>query len=40
MILNYAYRIYPDAQQEELLLEWLETCRVSYKYALTMHSES
>ena len=34
MILNYVYRIYPDAQQEQLLLEWLETCRVSYNYAL------
>ncbi len=34
MILNYTYRIYPDAPQEELLLEWLETCRVSYNYAL------
>ncbi len=34
MILNYRYRIYPDAQQIELLKEWLETCRVSYNYAL------
>ena len=34
MILNYRYRIYPDAQQAELLNEWLETCRVSYNYAL------
>lgn len=34
MILNYRYRIYPDAQQIELLDEWLETCRVSYNYAL------
>ncbi|MBE9171000.1 transposase [Pleurocapsales cyanobacterium LEGE 06147] len=34
MILNYTYRIYPDAKQETLLLEWLETCRVSYNYAL------
>ena len=34
MILNYVYRIYPDARQEELLLEWLETCRISYNYAL------
>ncbi|VEP15481.1 transposase [Hyella patelloides LEGE 07179] len=34
MILNYRYRIYPDAQQIELLNEWLETCRVSYNYAL------
>ncbi|MDJ0692061.1 MAG: transposase [Xenococcaceae cyanobacterium MO_188.B32] len=34
MILNYIYRIYPDVRQEGLLLEWLETCRVSYNYAL------
>ncbi len=34
MILNYVYRIYPDARQEELLLEWLEICRKSHNYAL------
>ena len=34
MILNYTYRIKPDAQQEGLLLEWLEICRASYNYAL------
>ena len=34
MILNYRYRIYPDAQQAEQLNDWLETCRVSYNYAL------
>ncbi len=34
MILNYAYRIYPDARQKKLLLEWLEICRKSYNYAL------
>ena len=34
MILNYRYRIYPDTQQIELLNKWLETCRVSYNYAL------
>ena len=34
MLLNYTYRIYPDAQQVELLDEWLDTCRVSYNYAL------
>ena len=34
MILDYRYRIYPDTQQVELLNEWLETCRVSYNYAL------
>ncbi|NEO01506.1 MAG: transposase [Moorea sp. SIO3I7] len=34
MILNYTYRLKPDARQVELLCEWLETCRVSYNYAL------
>ena len=34
MILNYVYRIYPDGNQIDLLNEWLETCRVSYNYAL------
>ena len=34
MILNYRYRVYPNAKQIELLNEWLETCRVSYNYAL------
>jgi putative transposase len=32
--LNYTYRVYPDATQVELLGQWLETCRVSYNYAL------
>ena len=32
--LNYTYRIYPDNLQVELLNEWLETCRLSYNYAL------
>ena len=34
MILNYVYRIYPDAKQEESLNEWLDICRASYNYAL------
>jgi putative transposase len=34
MILNYTYRIYPDSRQTDLLNEWLETCRISYNYAL------
>ena len=34
MILNYVYRIYPDSNQIDLLNEWLETCRLSYNYAL------
>lgn len=32
--LNYCYRIYPDANQEATLLDWLETCRGVYNYAL------
>ncbi len=34
MILNYTYPLDPDARQVELLCEWLETCRLSYNYAL------
>ncbi|MGK7898972.1 MAG: RNA-guided endonuclease InsQ/TnpB family protein [Xenococcus sp. (in: cyanobacteria)] len=34
MILNYTYRIYPDAKQQVMLNEWLDICRASYNYAL------
>lgn len=34
LTLNYTYRIYPDLNQQALLDEWLETCRLSYNYAL------
>ena len=34
LTLNFTYRLYPDISQAELLNEWLETCRVSYNYAL------
>jgi putative transposase len=34
LTLNYTYRLYPDNSQIELLNEWLETCRISYNYAL------
>ncbi|WNN88418.1 helix-turn-helix domain-containing protein [Gloeocapsopsis dulcis] len=34
LTLNYTYRIYPDLEQQVLLDEWLETCRLSYNYAL------
>jgi putative transposase len=34
LTLNHVYRIYPDTKQVALLEEWLETCRVSYNYAL------
>ncbi|MEQ8464831.1 RNA-guided endonuclease InsQ/TnpB family protein [Coleofasciculus sp. F4-SAH-05] len=31
---NYCYRIYPDTSQEQQLIEWMETCRSAYNYAL------
>jgi putative transposase len=34
LTLNYTYRLYPDSSQVQLLNEWLETCRISYNYAL------
>ena len=34
LTLNYVYRLYPDATQESLIQEWLETCRQTYNYAL------
>ena len=34
LTLNYTYRIYPNLEQQALLDEWLETCRLSYNYAL------
>ncbi|MEO1134029.1 MAG: transposase, partial [Cyanobacteria bacterium J06639_1] len=33
-VMTYRYRIYPDAQQEQLMLDWLETCRRVYNFAL------
>ncbi len=32
--LTYRYRIYPDAAQEQLLIEWIEICRKAFNYAL------
>ncbi len=32
--MNYAYRIYPTAEQQALMLEWLETCRRLYNRCL------
>jgi putative transposase len=32
--MNFTYRIYPDAIQQQLMMEWLETCRKVYNYAL------
>lgn len=34
LTMNYTYRVYPDAAQQEQMLEWLETCRGVYNYAL------
>ncbi|KGF72865.1 hypothetical protein DO97_03855 [Neosynechococcus sphagnicola sy1] len=34
LTMNYTYRIYPDVTQQTELLEWLETCRGVYNYAL------
>lgn len=34
LTLNYRYRIYPEATQQQTLIEWMETCRVAYNYAL------
>nr|RNJ67781.1 MAG: transposase [Leptolyngbya sp. IPPAS B-1204] len=32
--MNFTYRVYPSAIQQAKLLEWLETCRGVYNYAL------
>jgi putative transposase len=34
LTLNYRYRLYPDAAQEETLIEWMDVCRRAYNYAL------
>ncbi|KAB8334860.1 transposase [Scytonema tolypothrichoides VB-61278] len=34
LTLNYRYRIYPNAAQEQILIEWMELCRGAYNYAL------
>ena len=34
LTLNYRYRIYPDAAQEQKLIEWMNICRSAYNYAL------
>ena len=34
LTLNYRYRIYPDIIQQQTLVEWMETCRRAYNYAL------
>ncbi|MDJ0531009.1 MAG: transposase [Xenococcaceae cyanobacterium MO_207.B15] len=32
--MNMTYRIYPDADQEAMMLQWLETCRQLYNHCL------
>src|SRR4028118_221488 len=32
--LTHRYRIYPDAIQEQMLIEWMEICRNAFNYAL------
>ncbi|WP_414563459.1 MULTISPECIES: RNA-guided endonuclease InsQ/TnpB family protein [unclassified Anabaena] len=32
--MNYRYRIYPNITQEQILLEWMDICRVAYNYGL------
>jgi putative transposase len=34
LTLTHRYRIYPDAAQEQQLIEWMEICRSAYNYAL------
>lgn len=34
LTMNYRYRVYPNTAQEQLLKEWMNTCRVAYNYGL------
>jgi transposase len=34
LTLNYRYRLYPDATQEQQLIEWMEICRRAFNYGL------
>jgi putative transposase len=34
LTLTHRYRIYPDAAQEQQLIEWMDICRGAYNYAL------
>lgn len=34
LTMNFTYRIYPDAIQQTQMLDWLESCRRVYNYAL------
>ena len=34
LTLNHTYRVYPNATQQSLMRDWLETCRQVYNYSL------
>ncbi len=34
LTLTHRYRIYPDAAQEQIFIEWMEVCRSAFNYAL------
>jgi putative transposase len=34
LTITHRYRIYPNATQEQQLIEWMEICRGAYNYAL------
>ncbi len=40
LVMNYRYRIYPDALQEQMMLDWLEISRKVYNYALPGEEEA
>ena len=34
LTLNYTYRIYSDPTEQQVMIGWLETCRLVYNHAL------
>ncbi|WP_293072134.1 MULTISPECIES: helix-turn-helix domain-containing protein [unclassified Moorena] len=32
LTLNYRYRLYPDATQQQRVIEWMEIYRTTYNY--------
>jgi putative transposase len=34
LTLNYRFRIYPDTTAQQTLVDWMETCRSAYNFAL------
>jgi putative transposase len=34
LTITHRYRLYPDATQEQILIEWMDICRRAYNYAL------